>query len=120
MKIKITEVLEQCNAKELADFLGVSTQAVSQFKNGKAMPKVENVLKIAEFCNVSLDYLFGVSPVKSTDATIQQVAKATRLSERAAQMLLRLSNRDVSIVSKIIETFEVVEGESDNGQTDGS
>ncbi len=44
--------------EELADFVGVSTQAVSKWENGGA-PDVEILPKIADFFEISVDYLFG-------------------------------------------------------------
>ena len=46
------------NQSELADYVGVSTQAVSKWENG-GVPDVELLPKIAEFFSVSIDSLFG-------------------------------------------------------------
>lgn len=47
------------NMKELADVLGVSQQAISQYRNGQIRPSLDNVLLIANFFQVSTDYLLG-------------------------------------------------------------
>ena len=44
--------------EELANFVGVSTQAVSKWENG-GVPDVELIPMIADFFSVSVDYLFG-------------------------------------------------------------
>jgi len=46
--------------EELADFVGVTTQAVSKWENGGA-PDIEIIPKIADFFEISVDYLFGRS-----------------------------------------------------------
>lgn len=45
--------------KELADFLGVKVQCVSNWENGKRRISIEYLRKIAEFFNVSINSLTG-------------------------------------------------------------
>lgn len=74
-------------AKELAEKLGVSIQAVNQYKQGQGFPKTENLVNIARHFNVSLDYLVGLSDVSTPDASIQAIAEYTGLSQRAIELL---------------------------------
>lgn len=46
---------------KLKEHLGCSIQAINQYKMGTTFPKVENLIKIARFYNVSLDWLVGLS-----------------------------------------------------------
>ena len=73
--------------KELADYLHCSVQAVNQYKQGTAFPKTENLIKIALFFGCSLDYLIGLSDVKTPDASIQAICEYTGLSEDAVRQL---------------------------------
>lgn len=54
---------------ELKEHLGCSIQAINQYKMGTTFPKVENLIKIAKYYNVSLDWLVGLSdsPSINTD-----------------------------------------------------
>jgi len=45
--------------QEIADFIGVTRQAVSQWKDGKTIPDCFSFKKIAEFFKVPLEYLYG-------------------------------------------------------------
>ena len=45
--------------KELADQLNVKQQAISQYENGLAMPKIDMVVQFAEIFNVPLGYLIS-------------------------------------------------------------
>lgn len=64
--------------EELANFVGVSIQAVSKWENG-GMPDTELLPKIADFFSVSIDTLFGRSVVSYANlqrAIIQKIQAA--------------------------------------------
>lgn len=46
---------------EIAELLQISPQAVSNYRNGLAEPSIERLIKIADFFNVSLDFLMARS-----------------------------------------------------------
>jgi len=71
------------DVKGLSEFLQISPQAVNQFKQGQNFPKTENLVKIAQYFNCSLDYLIGLSDVRSPNAEVQAVCDYTGLSEPA-------------------------------------
>ncbi len=45
--------------KQLADFLGVTQQAISKYESGIREPDVETIIKLSKLFNVSSDYLLG-------------------------------------------------------------
>ncbi|MCD7799643.1 MAG: helix-turn-helix domain-containing protein [Ruminococcus sp.] len=52
-------ILERgCTQLALANFLGVKPNTVSDWINKGTSPKVEHIYRIAEFFNVSFDYIF--------------------------------------------------------------
>lgn len=75
----------------LAKYLDCSIQAVNQYKQGTSQPKIENIIKIADFYNVSVDYLFGITETKNRDTTTQAICQATGLSEKAVEHLTLLN-----------------------------
>lgn len=48
--------------KQLAALLNVTPSVVSQYENGKTMPGYDIMLNIAEYFQVSVDYLLGRNP----------------------------------------------------------
>ena len=44
---------------KLSTELGISQELVSQYELGKSIPTIGNLLKIADYFNVSMDYLLG-------------------------------------------------------------
>ena len=96
------------DTKALADYLGCSVQAINQYKQGTSFPKTENLIKIAEFFGISVDYLLGLTGTPNRDTSIQSVHDATGLSEWAICKLheMKLKNDEtafVDIISALIE-----------------
>ena len=71
--------------EELANYVGVSTQAVSKWENG-GVPDTELLPKIADFFSVSVDSLFGRSITNYNDL---QTALMKKISETPAEQQLR-------------------------------
>ena len=71
--------------EELANYVGVSTQAVSKWENG-GVPDTELLPKIADFFSVSVDSLFGRS---ITDYNDLQAALMKKISETPEAQQLR-------------------------------
>ena len=45
--------------REVADFLGQTTRAYQRYENGTNGPGVENLVRLADYFDVSIDYLVG-------------------------------------------------------------
>lgn len=73
--------------KELSDNVGVSRQVISQYCLGNTSPNVETLINIAEFFNVSSDYLIGLSVVASTDIDDKAISEKTGLTDAAIKTL---------------------------------
>lgn len=88
---RFRELIERDGEKEtvpkLKEALGVSSQAIKQYMIGTTYPKTENLIKIAQYFNCSLDYLIGLSDVQNVDADLQAVCSFTGLSENAVTVL---------------------------------
>lgn len=51
-------------SKEIRDFIGASSATISDWKKKGIFPKLEYLMKISVFFDVTLDYLAGISQVK--------------------------------------------------------
>jgi len=49
----------------LADYVGVTRQAVAQWKDGKTIPDMYNFKRIAEFFKIPYEYLLGDTDSKA-------------------------------------------------------
>lgn len=54
--------------QEFADFIGINQQVLlSYYESDTKKPTTETIIKIAEKCNVSTDWLLGLVPVKKNE-----------------------------------------------------
>ena len=84
---RLRELIPSERVEELKEYLHCTPQAINQYKQGTAFPKTENLIKIAEFLGVSMDYLLGFSSVSSLDPDVKAVCQYTGLSEKNVQLL---------------------------------
>lgn len=86
------EVMAQCNCK-------ISRESFRNYENpyspiGKTHPSLgmssKNLTALAEFYNVSTDYILGRTDIKSTDTTVQDMCDYTGLSEESIVRLHEL------------------------------
>lgn len=52
---------KQITAYKVAKDTGISQGLMNEYKNGIKLPTVQNLVKIADYLNVSVDYLLGTS-----------------------------------------------------------
>lgn len=71
----------------LAAQLGLSRQAVSLYTDGSTLPNAEKLGLIADYFQVSTDWLLGRTEVRSPDAEKQAVCNYLTLSEGAVDAL---------------------------------
>lgn len=74
-QLRLKELREEFNLsqKELAQKLNVSTGAIGMWETGERTPTIEGLKKIAEFFNVSLDYVVGKTDNKTQDIILKDV-----------------------------------------------
>lgn len=64
---RIKEIMKQrgINAKTLTEKCQLPASAITEWSKGKAKPSTESIVKIAQYFNVSTDYLLGVTTEKT-------------------------------------------------------
>ncbi|WP_050696547.1 helix-turn-helix domain-containing protein [Anaeromassilibacillus senegalensis] len=70
---------------EFADFLGISRPTVGFYENGERIPDASVLIKIAKKCNVSTDWLLGISDNKNADN--RTIGEITGLNDEAIEFL---------------------------------
>ena len=76
-RIRFLRQSRELNQVQLADKLGVTKQSISNWENDNIMPSVEMLEKVADFFQVSTDYLLGRERKKSAEGTKLDVTGLT-------------------------------------------
>lgn len=94
-KERFRELQCEMSNTEFADFLGMSRQTVGFYLNGNRVPDIIGLEQIARKCNVSADWLIGLSNVKSFDGDVKSASNYLELSEDAVLSLKRISANNI-------------------------
>ena len=108
-------------ANELKDYLGITIQAINQYKQGTAYPKTENLIKIADYFGISVDYLLGLSNTPSRKEDIQAACKTTGLTETAINKVKNF--QDKAALSAVLESqklFDLIKAIADSAKYAGN
>lgn len=74
-------------SKDLAEYLGVSPQQISNYRTGLNMPSLTVLCEIAKFYNVSVDFLLGLSDSRSTDNFVKEAHEKLGLTDDAILLM---------------------------------
>lgn len=101
--------------KKLACDLDVTAQSLSLYETGQRTINIDLLKKIAEYFNVSADYLIGISDVLSADITTKAICDYTKLSEEALKEMLEWQKypHDVKITNS--KNYSITEIDFLNG-----
>lgn len=75
------ELMGDMTLDQFSKKLEMSRATVGFYAAGQRIPDALGLKKIAEKCNVSADWLLGISKARSRDASVTQICNATGLSE---------------------------------------
>lgn len=61
LSTRLTELRKEkgLTQKNLADFLGIAPVSWQRFEYGSSKPKLDNIIALADYFDVSVDYLLG-------------------------------------------------------------
>lgn len=92
MEFHIKEARESAgySQKELAQIIGVAQNTFHGYESGKHDPKSDLLIKIANACNVSVDYLLGVkeNSEKNSPGTAEAAPGEDRITMEESNRLL--------------------------------
>ena len=74
----------------LSKVLGVSKSTIGLWENGDTLPDAKAVFDLADYYEVSTDYLVRKTEIKSTEMSLKSVCNYTGLSEKAIRQLYLL------------------------------
>lgn len=79
-RIVLAREYAKLNQKELAEILGISPSTLNGYERGNHDPKSDGLIKIAKACNVTTDFLLGLSDIVNKETDIQTKAEINKIS----------------------------------------
>ena len=113
MKIKRGQLLKELrkskklNQSFFAEMLGISLTAYQKYEYGTAEPTFDAISKLADFYNVSVDYLLGRETNKQIDY-IQQLADEKGLDSSQRGILAAFCYMDDAGREKLLDSIEKI------------
>lgn len=77
----------------LAEYVGVTRQAISKYASGETKPDIDTFDKIVEYFEVSYEYMLGKSNNKNKEYV--EIAQLLPLSDKALERILYLDKMDL-------------------------
>ena len=90
---RLRELMEshKTTQKELAEMVGTTRQAISQYADGSVQPNVEKLYKMASYFKVSSDWLIGMNDIQSSNIDDIAINKRLGLTQEAIEYLIFLN-----------------------------
>lgn len=103
LRIKELIIAKKLSQKDLAAVLMIDTSQFSKIVNGKLQPTLSQLMELASFLKVSLDWLcFGKPEETSTDSVNHKELAEARLEiiEMLKEKVSKLNNEVIELTSK--------------------
>ena len=82
--------------RDVGKHLGVGRTTISEYESGKIVPKQDNLVKLASFLGVSVDYLTGVSDDKTFNYENDKNRKSINVDHHILACLSKINERKVN------------------------
>ena len=96
---------------ELAKLLGVTRQSIGQYCDGTSIPPADKIIALADFFEVSTDYLLGRTKIASTNPEITAIHNYTGLSQKSIETLYiihhALDERFIKTINFLLENESI-------------
>lgn len=69
-RLRNLRIEKNLTGEQLANAIGVKKTTISTWENGKAFPEIGTLIKLANYFDVSIDYILGRNNATSNDKTI--------------------------------------------------
>lgn len=98
--------------KDIANYLSITTSAYGYYERGERQPNPEMLLKLAEYFNVTTDYLLGRTDIPNNDFIKDIDSKITENNLHIAAnskvdlgKLAKLDNKTAKLINTLIDDF---------------
>lgn len=102
-------------SKKLSEATGISSGNISDWKKGRSKPTAEALTSIADYFDVSVDYLLGREPSSETkkDGSVEALPPDTALTPSQKQLVEFAESLTEEEVKKVLSYIRFVLSERD-------
>lgn len=110
-KIKMLRIEKGITQEKLGNIIGVSDRVIGYYESNNRFPKDDLILKkIADYFNVSLDYLLGRTESKEFIKNIDEKLKANDIAIAANSIvdlgkLIQVDKKTATLINTLIDDF---------------
>lgn len=101
-KIRFLRVQRNMTQADLGTIIGLGPGAIGNYERGEADPSIEHLTKLADFFEVSIDFLIGRTDIKDRPETI------VRGTSRGITLMDGFNSLPEEAQKKVEEIFEMV------------
>lgn len=106
--------------KEVGDYLGITSQAYSNYENGKREADYETLLKLSELFNTSIENLLideepselKKSPAEAEDDEIMEYLEELKNNPGMRILFSKTKGATMEDIEKVVRMIEIMKGDS--------
>ncbi|MED2749530.1 helix-turn-helix transcriptional regulator [Bacillus thuringiensis] len=102
-RLKALRLEKKSTQQDVADFLKVAKSNISRFESGKQTPSRETVTKLAQYFNVTVDYMLGLSEYPNLDHL-----QSTQVKKQFLHLLSRIEKLNTEQQKMILTMLDSV------------
>mgnify|MGYP002563881532 CR=1 FL=1 len=103
---RIAELRNEMGIKqaELAEALNIGRSSISEYEKGNTQPSMASLLELADFFQVSLDYLLGRTDIKIPIAKLEEQLQ-TRCGQVPIDAIFQLNADQKEVIGLLLKTY---------------
>lgn len=102
--------------QELAETLHLTPSSVSHYENGTRQPNVEILIEMANYLDISIDYLLGFSIANIPPSQMKKSYYKSLENGKLIERLLRLDTNHRQILISVLKCIETDQFVSEKGK----
>lgn len=100
-RLKELRLNKKISQKDIAEYLGITVAAYSLYERGKREPNLDMLKKIAEYFNVSIDYLMEMDRIEKVIQKANEEVTAGEIPDKEAT-----TKQFIKMTYEIAATFD--------------
>ena len=95
-RLNVLFIEQECSVVSFAKKTGITRQAMTNYLTGTNVPDIKRLISIANACNVTTDWLLGLSDVRNVDIMTERANEQTEMRETLFKMFLTYYHDEIT------------------------